>query len=109
MTPGGLALAVLRAAARGSLTHDAAGQIARAAILQGLGGADALEVLDGGPRWQRSAVELADRVLDALAGCGRWAAGPAGGGCWVLGQLQRQLKTAAAELAVEAHPEIGRA
>ncbi|MDO9016127.1 MAG: hypothetical protein Q8S73_12575 [Deltaproteobacteria bacterium] len=35
------------------------------AVLAGLGGADALEVLDGGVRWQRSAVELADRVLDA--------------------------------------------
>lgn len=65
VTPGALALDVLRAAARGELTREAAGRIARAAILAGVGGADALEVLDGGARWQRAAVELADRVLDA--------------------------------------------
>lgn len=65
VTPVALALEVLRAAARGALTREAAGRIARVAVLAGLGGADALEVLDGGVRWQRSAVELADRVLDA--------------------------------------------
>lgn len=65
VTPGALALALLRAAARGSMTHSDAVAVAGVALGMGLGGDDAPEVLSGGARWQRAAVELADRVLDA--------------------------------------------
>ncbi len=64
MTSVGLALAVLRAQARGEPDREAAVKLARVAVVAGIAGAAALRVLDG-DAWQRASVDVAEAVLDA--------------------------------------------
>lgn len=73
-----LAVAVLRAQARGEPDPGRARELARAMVLAGVGGADALDVLEGGARWQRSSVALAELALDRVAGTGSGEGSAAG-------------------------------